>query len=113
MLNPPPSGDAGGIRDSSLRRGRRGARPVTHPTVGSPDEVMGRAGIGYQRPSPTRADPEEAAVGAGVRLLSAVLVARQVLQGPDETRPRRRRIPSSSGLSLGPDVPGGRAATPI
>jgi membrane protein len=51
-------------------------------------------------------------VGAVVRLLSAVLVVRQVLQGPDETRPRRRRIPSSYGMSGGPDVPGGRAATP-
>jgi membrane protein len=51
-------------------------------------------------------------VGAVVRLLSAVLVVRQVLQGPDETRPRRRRGPSSDGRAPVPAVPGGRATTP-
>jgi membrane protein len=50
-------------------------------------------------------------VGAVVRLLSAVLVVRSVVQGPDESAPpRRRRVPASATRTDG--VPGARAAGP-
>jgi membrane protein len=52
-------------------------------------------------------------VGAVVRLLSAVLVVRSVVQGPDESAPprRRRAIPTSD--SGGGWVPGSQAVGPV
>lgn len=50
-------------------------------------------------------------MGAVVRLLSAVLVVRSVVRGPDEDAPPRRRssVPSGTGGA----VPGAQAASPV
>ncbi|MDD7963921.1 YihY/virulence factor BrkB family protein [Actinomycetospora lemnae] len=49
-------------------------------------------------------------MGVATRLLSAVLVARAVVRGPDETRPRTR--PRTATTTAAPGVPGGRASSP-
>jgi membrane protein len=51
-------------------------------------------------------------VGAVVRLLSAVLVVRSVVQGPDESAPPRRRRAIPASPSGGDGVPGSQAAGP-
>ncbi|MDD7938362.1 YihY/virulence factor BrkB family protein [Actinomycetospora lutea] len=51
-------------------------------------------------------------MGLVVRLLSAVLVVRQVLQGPGDDPPRRRAAPTAAGAGTAPAVPGARARSP-
>lgn len=52
-------------------------------------------------------------MGAVVRLLSAVLVVRSLVQGRDEDAPPRRRSARSSAPPGGGGVPGAQAATPV